>query len=82
MTVGRRARDPQNPFLLNLLLNRARTWPPPLFDVLFCETNPIPVKTAVALQCGVEDTLRLPLTPMTDGNRERLRGVLKELRLL
>ena len=54
----------------------------PLFDVLFCETNPIPVKTAVAMQCGVEDTLRLPLTPMTDANRERLQGILKELRLL
>ena len=54
----------------------------PLFDVLFCETNPIPVKTAVALQCGIEDSLRLPLTPMTDTNRERLQAILKELRLL
>jgi len=54
----------------------------PLFDILFCETNPIPVKTAVAMQCGIEDSLRLPLTSMTDLNRERLQGILKELRLL
>jgi len=54
----------------------------PLFDILFCETNPIPVKTAVAMQCGVEDSVRLPLTPMTEANRERMQGILKELRLL
>ena len=54
----------------------------PLFDILFCETNPIPVKTGVAMQCGIDATLRLPLTPMTDVNRERLQGILKELRLL
>jgi 4-hydroxy-tetrahydrodipicolinate synthase len=41
----------------------------PLFDVLFCETNPIPVKAAMAL-CGlVTDEIRLPLTPITQPNR-------------
>ena len=54
----------------------------PLFDALFCETNPIPVKAAVALQGRCGDEVRLPLTPIADGNRERLRVVMKELELL
>ncbi|MBW2361957.1 MAG: 4-hydroxy-tetrahydrodipicolinate synthase [Deltaproteobacteria bacterium] len=53
----------------------------PLFDALFCETNPIPVKAALALQGHIGDEIRLPLTPITDANRERLRVVLKELEL-
>jgi 4-hydroxy-tetrahydrodipicolinate synthase len=54
----------------------------PLFDALFCETNPIPVKTALAMQglCGA--ALRLPLTPLGEPNRERLQLVLKELELV
>jgi 4-hydroxy-tetrahydrodipicolinate synthase len=54
----------------------------PLFDVLFCETNPIPLKTALAMQglCGGD--LRLPLTPLGEPNRERLQLVLKELELV
>ena len=53
----------------------------PLFDALFCETNPIPVKCALHIMglCGPE--IRLPLTPLTDPNRDRLQVVLKELEL-
>ncbi len=51
----------------------------PLFDVLFCETNPIPVKSALALMGLCDAELRLPLTPITDANRDRLQLVLKEL---
>ena len=54
----------------------------PLFDVLFCETNPIPLKAALALQGFIGDEIRLPLTPITDANRERLAVVLKDLGLL
>jgi 4-hydroxy-tetrahydrodipicolinate synthase len=54
----------------------------PLVDALFSETNPIPVKAALALQGLVAEEIRLPLTPITEGNRERLRGVLEELGLL
>lgn len=54
----------------------------PLFEVLFCETNPIPVKAAVAMLGAIGEEIRLPLTPLSAGNRERLRGVLKELGLL
>ena len=54
----------------------------PLFQVLFCETNPIPVKAALVLMglCGPE--IRLPLTPLSEAHRERLQVVLKELGLL
>jgi 4-hydroxy-tetrahydrodipicolinate synthase len=54
----------------------------PLLDALFCETNPIPVKAAVALLGLISDEIRLPLTPVSEPNRERLRVVLKELALL
>jgi 4-hydroxy-tetrahydrodipicolinate synthase len=54
----------------------------PLFDVLFCETNPIPVKAAVAMLGLCGDEVRLPLTPLTEASRERLQGVLKELGIL
>ena len=54
----------------------------PLFDVLFCETNPIPVKAAVAMRAGVREELRLPLTRLSEANRGRLEAVLKELGLL
>lgn len=48
----------------------------PLFDALFCETNPAPVKAALAL-CGlIENELRLPLTPVRGENSERLRALL------
>ena len=51
----------------------------PLFDALFCETNPIPVKAALALLGLIDDEIRLPLTPITEANREHLQVVLKEL---
>lgn len=54
----------------------------PLFDVLFCETNPIPVKAATAMLGGCDEEIRLPLTRITDANRERLRVVLKDLGIL
>lgn len=48
----------------------------PLFDALFCETNPAPVKAALAL-CGlIQNELRLPLTPVRPENSERLRELL------
>ena len=52
----------------------------PLFEVLFCETNPIPTKCALELMGLIESAeVRLPLTPITEANRERLQFVLKEL---
>ena len=54
----------------------------PLFQVLFCETNPIPVKAALHLMGLVGPEIRLPLLPMSEANRERLQVVLKELGLV
>jgi 4-hydroxy-tetrahydrodipicolinate synthase len=54
----------------------------PLFGALFCETNPIPVKAALALMGRIGDEIRLPLTPITAANRERLQAALKDLGML
>jgi len=54
----------------------------PLFDVLFCETNPIPVKAALAMRGAIQEELRLPLLRLSDSCRGRLEAVLKELGLL
>ncbi len=54
----------------------------PLIDALFCETNPIPLKAALALMGRIDGEIRLPLTPLTEANRERLQVVLKEQGLL
>jgi 4-hydroxy-tetrahydrodipicolinate synthase len=54
----------------------------PLIRSLFIETNPIPVKTALSLmgKCGAE--LRLPLTPMAEGNLKKLRAAMNDFGLL
>jgi 4-hydroxy-tetrahydrodipicolinate synthase len=54
----------------------------PLFDALFSETNPIPVKAALAMRGAIQEDLRLPLVPMSAGPRERLQAALKDLGLL
>ncbi|MBW2231320.1 MAG: 4-hydroxy-tetrahydrodipicolinate synthase [Deltaproteobacteria bacterium] len=51
----------------------------PLFDILFCETNPIPLKAALHLMGRIGPEIRLPLTPLTEPNRERLQVALKDL---
>jgi 4-hydroxy-tetrahydrodipicolinate synthase len=52
----------------------------PLMEALFLETNPIPVKTALALLGRIPTaTLRLPLTEISKANRDRLEAVLAEL---
>jgi 4-hydroxy-tetrahydrodipicolinate synthase len=52
----------------------------PLMQVLFLETNPIPVKTALAILGRIPNALlRLPLTELSKKNRDRLESVLAEL---
>lgn len=53
-----------------------------LIDALFCEVNPIPVKAAMSMLGWCEDSLRLPLTPMTDASREKLRKAMSDLGLI
>lgn len=44
----------------------------PLIRSVFIETNPIPVKTALSLMGKCTGDLRLPLTPMAEGNLKKL----------
>lgn len=50
----------------------------PLFRDLFIESNPVPVKTAMAYVGLCEEHLRAPLAPMSAENREKLMATLKE----
>lgn len=45
----------------------------PLIRAVFLETNPIPIKTALSLMGKCTAELRLPLTPMAEGNFQRLK---------
>ena len=54
----------------------------PLMRVLFLETNPIPVKYAASLMGKCTAEMRMPLTTMSPGPAEKLRGVMKEMRLI
>lgn len=54
----------------------------PLIRALFVETNPIPVKTALAMMGRCELELRLPLVPMAEENRAKLQTVLGQYGLL
>jgi 4-hydroxy-tetrahydrodipicolinate synthase len=49
-----------------------------LHDAMFWETNPIPVKTALAILGKIRPVFRLPLTPMTLANEARLHALLAE----
>lgn len=54
----------------------------PLMDANFIESNPGPVKAAMALLGLLEERLRLPLVPVQDKTRARLRELLQELGVL
>ncbi len=54
----------------------------PLNRAMFYETNPIPVKTALAMMGRCTGELRLPLCPMSDANTEKLRNALKAYGLI
>jgi 4-hydroxy-tetrahydrodipicolinate synthase len=53
----------------------------PLIEALFCETNPIPLKAALAMLGRIGEEIRLPLTELSRKNRDRLQVLLKELEL-
>ncbi|HZT57642.1 MAG TPA: 4-hydroxy-tetrahydrodipicolinate synthase [Pyrinomonadaceae bacterium] len=54
----------------------------PLMDVNFIESSPGPVKAAMTLMGLLEENLRLPLVPVTEKTRARVREVLVESGLL
>ena len=51
----------------------------PLMDANFLETNPAPVKAALALMGRIQNVLRLPLVPVTEKTRIALAATLKDL---
>ncbi len=53
-----------------------------LNGALFYETNPIPVKTALAMTGRIEEEFRLPLCEMSEPNKEKLKNVLKTYGLI
>ena len=54
----------------------------PLMNVNFVETNPIPVKAALAMMGLIEENYRLPLVRITAASREKLSKVVEDLGLL
>ncbi len=54
----------------------------PLIRAVFIETNPIPSKAALALMGKCSNELRLPLTPMAEGNVKKLRQAMADFGLL
>jgi 4-hydroxy-tetrahydrodipicolinate synthase len=54
----------------------------PLNASMFIETNPIPVKTALAMMGKIKEEFRLPLCEMAKANREKLKNVLKSYKLV
>jgi 4-hydroxy-tetrahydrodipicolinate synthase len=50
----------------------------PLARAAFLETNPIPIKEAMAMAGMLEPEFRLPMCRMSEANRETLRGILRQ----
>ena len=53
-----------------------------LMNTNFLETNPIPVKAGLAMMGMIEEVYRLPLVPIGDKTREKLRKAMKDLNLI
>jgi 4-hydroxy-tetrahydrodipicolinate synthase len=54
----------------------------PLFRGIFIETNPIPIKAALAMKGMIKESYRLPMCEMKAENREKLRKILKDLKII
>ena len=54
----------------------------PLFKAIFLETNPIPIKAALAMKGMICESYRLPLCRMTPKNRDALAAALKDLKII
>lgn len=54
----------------------------PLMEINFVESSPGPVKAAMAMMGLLEENFRLPLVPITDKSRAKIREVIAELGLL
>jgi 4-hydroxy-tetrahydrodipicolinate synthase len=54
----------------------------PLMEANFIESNPIPVKAALAMMGRIREQYHLPLCPMKEENRQKLRSILRQLELI
>ncbi len=54
----------------------------PLFEAEFIETNPIPMKCALALKGMCEEVYRLPMCELRPENKEKLKKVLTEMKII
>jgi len=61
---------------------RLHTWLLPLCQVNFVESNPIPVKAAMAAMGLLDEVYRLPLVPPSAAAREKVMRVLQNLKML
>ncbi len=53
-----------------------------LFTDIFIDTNPIPIKAAMAMAGMIEETYRLPLCETSDANKKKLADCLKQVGLI
>ena len=53
-----------------------------LMQVNFIETNPQPVKTALAMMGKLEENFHLPLVSMNHRNKQKLNSVLRKYKLV
>ena len=54
----------------------------PLFEGLFVETNPIPIKAALAMKGRIKESYRLPMCEMQAENKEKLKKLLEDFKVL
>jgi 4-hydroxy-tetrahydrodipicolinate synthase len=53
-----------------------------LMKINFIESNPIPVKTALNMMKKIDENFRLPLVKMTKPNKDKLKKIIKDLKLI
>lgn len=54
----------------------------PLHEELFCETSPAPVKYALSVLGRCEESCRLPLAPLTESSKARVRAAMTKVGVL
>ena len=54
----------------------------PLFKGAFIETNPVPIKAAMAMKGMILEEYRLPICKMLDSNKEKLKEILMSMKIL
>ena len=54
----------------------------PLMQAMFCESNPVPAKSALAMMGLIENDVRLPLVPLTPQHVEQVRQAIKALNII